>query len=428
MIHYYSMSKAVRGYVLFIVGVSMLIGLGLFVPQRAHALGGAANAMCNPWFAQCPCNQVPCKSGCCGGKNTNMCPPGVCRDTTNGLTTIGICIAANKCEGVSGQGAGGEGSQLINQMLGQAMQQIMQALQGGGGGGGGGGSGTVPESGLAGCTNYYQVSTPSTDPCAIYNPSAVLDAGASGSSGIADNLLGALGSSNSSNVSSGLLDTIKDVTGSTNTNTNTSTTSQAPTPGNQGLSGDLRVGNAGATIFANLREGLSEVAGFFGGSTGGVSQALSAAGRLCATRPWESGIAGRSIAPSFFDGICKLSGYQVGVIAPTQSGQANGNNNAATAQNNNVPRVNLVGTGSNVSPEADIWAEPASVRLGARTYIFWRAQGVISCASTGPNFSQNSLSGGASTVPISGPTTFSIECLTSASTTIRDSVTVQIAI
>lgn len=415
MIHYYSMSQAVRGYVLFIVGVSMLIGLGLFVPQRAHALGGAANAICfEPGM---------CQYGTRCGKNG---PPGVlnkpCFDIVNGIRIDGLCVAPQKCEGKSGGGAGGEGSQMINQMLGQAMQQIMQALQGGGGGGGGGGSGTVPESGLAGCTNYYQVSTPSTDPCAIYNPSAVLDAGASGSSGIADNLLGALGSSNPSNVSGGLLETIKNVTGAD------STQPQAPTPGNQGLSGDLRVGNAGATIFANLREGLSEVAGFFGGSTGGASQALSAAGRLCATRPWESGIAGRSIAPSFFDGICKLSGYQVGVIAPAQSGQASGGSNPASTQNNNVPRVNLVGEGGNVPPEADIWAEPASVRLGTRTYIFWRAQGVISCASTGPNFSQNSLSGGASTVPISGPTTFSIECLTSASTTIRDSVTVQIAI
>ncbi len=417
MIHYEGMSQTVRKCFLFLVGVSMLIGLGLFVPQPAHALGGAANAICfEPGM---------CQYGTRCGKNG---PPGVlnkpCFDTVNGIRIDGLCVAPQKCEGKSGGGAGGVGDQMINSMLGQAMQQIMQALQGGGGGGGGGGgSGATPESGLAGCTNYYQVTTPSTDPCAIYSPSAVLDAGASGSSGIADNLLGALGSSNPSNVSGGLLDTIKNVTG---TGSNTETQSQAPTPGNQGLSGDLRVGNAGATIFANLREGLSEVAGFFGGSTGGASQALSAAGRLCATRPWESGIAGRSIAPSFFDGICRLSGYQVGVITPTQTGRSSGSN--SPTQNSNVPRVNLAGTVGDVPPEADIWAEPASVRLGTRTYIFWRAQGVISCASTGPNFSQNSLSGGASTVPISGPTTFSIECLTSASTTIRDSVTVQIAI
>lgn len=402
--------------VLFLVGVFVL-----FVDVRSvKAVGGSANSQCIPsWDYSCPCGPPCKKNGPPGGLN---CP---CKDTTNELAIQGVCVGPLTCKGVSGQGAGGEGSQMINQLLGQAMQQIMQALQGGGGGGGGG-SGAVPDSGLAGCTNYYQVSTPSTDPCAIYSPSAVLDAGSTGSSGIADSLLGALGSPSSSNVSSGLLDTIKGVTG---IGSNTSETQpEAPTPGNQGLSGDLRVGDAGATIFANLREGLSEVAGFFGGSTGGASQALSAAGRLCATRPWEGGIAGASIAPSFFDGLCRLSGYQVGVITPTRSAQTGGNPPSGSSFGGNVPRVTLPGAASDVPPEADIWAEPASVRLGTRTYIFWRAQGVISCAASGPNFSQNSLSGGASTVPISGPTTFSIECLTGASTTIRDSVTVQIAI
>lgn len=432
------MSQAVRGGAFVFIMASLLImgAFSLFAPQRVHALGAEANAMCNPWYAQCGCNQVPCKNGCCPGKNTNMCPPGICKDVTNGLTTIGICVAANKCEGVSGQGIGGEGTQMISSLLGQAMQQLMGALQGGGGAGSGaGGSGFVPTGGsnLAGCTSYYYVSAPSSDPCAIYSPSSVLEDASSSPSGIADSLLNALGPSNPSNVSGGILDSIKDVTARPASSTGTSAGTQSASPpagdppGKQGLSGDLRVQNAGATIFANLREGLSEIAGFFGGSTGGASQALSAAGRLCATRPWESGIAGRSIAPSFFDGICRLSGYQVGVVAPVQSGKM-APSNVSPTQNADVPRVNLTGTVGNVPPEVDIWAEPASVRLGTRTYIFWRAQGVASCEATGPNFSQNSFSGGASTVPISGPTTFSIECLTGASTTIRDSVTVQIAI
>ena len=417
MIHYYSMSKTAQGYALVLVGVIIFIGLAFSFPQRAVALGGAANAICfEPGM---------CQYGTRCGKDG---PPGVlnkpCFDTVNGIRIDGVCIAPQKCEGRSGGGAGGIGEQAITSLLGQAMQQIMGALQGGGGGGGSG-SGYTPDSSLAGCTDYYQVSTPSTDPCAIYSPSALLDAGSTGSSGIADSLLGALGSPNPSNVSSGILDTIKNVTG---TGSSTQENAQAPTPGNQGLSGDLRVANAGATIFANLREGLSEVAGFFGGSTGGVSQALSAAGRLCATRPWEGGIAGASIAPAFFDGICKLSGYQVGAITPTQSGQVRNVPGASSGSNSGNQQPIQFGVASDVPPEADIWAEPASVRLGTRTYIFWRAQGVVSCAATGPNFSQNSFSGGASTVPISGPTTFSIECLTGASTTISDSVTVQIAI
>ncbi len=411
------MSQAVRGSVLVLVGVIVFVGLSMSLPQRTIALGGAANAICF--------EPGPCAYG-------SQCPKGVpgvigkpCGDTVNNIPVTGVCKAQWTCEGRSGGGAGGIGDQAISSLLGQAMQQVMQALQGGGGGGGGSGAGAVPDSSLAGCTNYYQVSTPSTDPCAIYSPSAVLDAGGAGSSGIANSLLDALGSPAPSNVSGGILDTIKNVTG---TGSNTQTNTQTPTAGNQGLSGDLRVGNAGATIFANLREGLSEVAGFFGGSTGGASQALSAAGRLCSTRPWEGGFVGNVISPAFFDGICKLSGYQVGVVPQSQSGGTS--NTLPTSSGGGGTNTAPIRPGfvSDVPPEADIWAEPSSVRLGTRTYIFWRAQGVASCEASGPNFSQNSLSGGASTVPISGPTTFSIECLTGASTTISDSVTVQIAI
>lgn len=419
MIHYWGMQQNVHGFLSVLFGMLVILAMFVFVsyPQRTLAIGGAANAICfEPGM---------CQYGTRCGKNG---PPGVlgkpCGDTVNGIPITGVCVAPQKCEGKSGGGAGGEGSQMISSLLGQAMQQIMGALQGGGGGGGGG-SGAVPDSGLAGCTNYYQVSTPSTDPCAIYSPSAVLDAGG-GSSGIANDLLNSLGSP-PSNVSGGILDTIKNVTVA-GSGTQTNTPAQAPAPGNQGISGDLRVGNAGATIFANLREGLSEVAGFFGGSTGGASQALSAAGRLCSARPWQGGVVSNVISPTFFDGICKLSGYQVGVVPQSQSGQAG--NTLPTSSGSGGTNTTPIRPGfvSDVPPEVDIWAEPSSVRLGTRTYIFWRAQGVISCAATGPNFSQNSLSGGASTVPISGPTTFSIECLMGASTTIRDSVTVQIAI
>jgi hypothetical protein len=60
----------------------------------------------------------------------------------------------------------------------------------------------------------------------------------------------------------------------------------------------------------------------------------------------------------------------------------------------------------------DIWAVPAAVPLGARTTIFWNTQGVTNCTETSPDgsFNQNSLSGGAATVPITGATTFSISC------------------
>lgn len=287
-----------------------------------------------------------------------------------------------------------------------------------------------------GCTTYYQVTVPSNDPCAIYNPSGLSDSlGGTGSSA-ADGLLDALGGSGSqtpSNVSDKLLNTTKNTSGtsattSTGTNTQTNTNASSTKAAAQGLSGDVRIGSAGATIVANLRQGLSEVAGFFGGSTGGASQALSAAGRLCASRPWAGTFVSNVIPTSFFDGLCEWRGYQSGVAMPTNTAKTSTITPTSGSTGSQKPGAPFQPAASNVPPEVDIWAEPASVRLGTRTYIFWNARGVISCKGSGPSFSQNSLSGGASTVPITGPTTFNIECLTTASTTVQDSVTVQIAI
>ncbi len=400
----------------------VIILLSSFFYSRADALGDAANAICfEPGM---------CQYGTRCGKNG---PPGVlnkpCQDVTSNLTITGKCVAPYKCEGVSGQGAGGEGTQAVTQALGQMMQQLMQQLMQGGGGGGGGGAGAVSSTtyGTQGCTSYYQVSAPSSDPCAIYNPSALQEA--TGASGVGSALINALGGTAQPSVSSQLNTSIN---AGTQTNTGTTpppqmpTTPARPAPA-QGLSGDLRVGSAGATVIANLRQGLSEVAGFFGGSTGGASGALNAAGKLCSTRPWSgNGFVGGIIPTSFFDGLCEWRGYQVGVITPTGTSRITPPTSSGASAQKNMAETKS--SQAQVTPEVDIWAEPASVRLGTRTYIFWNSKGVVSCSTTGPSFSQNSFSGGASTVPISGPTTFAIECLTAASTTVKDSVTVQIAI
>lgn len=410
-----------------LLGVCIAAGFVFFIvaPQSARAAPGDANAMCTPVIQTCGCGRVPCDGGCCGGANMFTCP---CFEEVNGGVISGKCMAQNKCEGMSFQSdvAGGK---LLEQLM-KAMQDLMK-----GGGGGGGGAGDFPTTTEAtGCTTYYQVTVPSSDPCAIYNPSGVIDAaGGVGSSGIGDNLLDALGGSGSqapTNVSDQLINAAKNA--QTGTQTGTQTKTETKTTGDvkaasPGLSGDVRIGSAGATIFANLRQGLSEVAGFFGGSTGGASQALSAAGRLCASRPWSGSFIGNVIPSSFFDGLCEWRGYQPGLAVPTNTAKTA---TVVAAQNRATQQseLSLQPGASAVPPEVDIWAEPASVRLGTRTYIFWNARGVVSCKGSGPSFSQNTLSGGASTVPITAPTTFDIECLTSASTTVRDSVTVQIAI
>lgn len=427
-----------------IAGFLYLICVAVFIffPSSTSALGAAANAMCNPWNIACPCgagiNPPKCDSG---GPNKANCPVGICVDTTNGFTTLGVCPAANKCEGVTASGKGGDlkGAQEALGML----KQIADLFKGGGGGGGGGGStptDTYTGTGATGCTQTYFVTQPSTDPCAIYNPDPL----SSGLGGVSDSLLDALKGTDTTG-GTVIKVTTSTSTGTTNstatTPTNTATTTVSVTPINapgsasstglrpDGFSGDVQELSAGATIIGNFREGLSEVAGFFGAGTLGGGASKSAAGRLCENRPWAQGLLSNVIPTSFFDGLCRWSGYQVGMAQQAQVQAQSGTSfipgaGSAKVQNTTPAQAQY----APIQGEADIWAEPVNVRLGARTYIFWNSRNVVSCRSEGPSFLQTSLSGGAATVPIAGPTTFTIECQTAASTTVRDSVTVQIAI
>jgi len=408
-------AKGISFAFLFIF-ISTIVFFVLGAPVFVNAQTGAANAMCT-------CQMDP--------KEPRYCPRVACFEKVNGGKIAGLCGTPHKCEGMTFQSdvaSGGLDAGALSQ-LSQIVQQLMSAMKGGGGGGEGAPT-TDPTTGQ-GCTNYYQVTVPSSDPCAIYNPTAVLDA-AGGTSGVSSSLLDALngGTNTQTNVSTQLNQGNASTTSpsSTNTNTNTATNTSTVKPAAQGLSGDVRIGSAGATVIANLRQGLSEVAGFFGGSTGGASQALSAAGKLCSSRPWSGSFVTSVIPTSFFDGLCEWRGYQVGALAPQGTSKIPTTPASSGTSASQQQGTSLQPQASNVPPEVDIWAEPASVRLGTRTYIFWNTRGVAACKESGPSFSQNSLSGGASTVPISGPTTFTIECLSTASSTVKDSVTVQIAI
>lgn len=191
------------------------------------------------------------------------------------------------------------------------------------------------------------------------------------------------------------------------------------------LEGDIYVGDAGGTIFARSRDPGSntEVAGFYGGGSAGPDAAKSLIGRMCVSRPWSGGFLSSIIPPSFFDGLCTRAGYQVGPLVKESSGPAT-KRATKTAPTKKTTTVKT----PVIKAEVDIWAEPGNVRLGTRTYIFWNSSGVVSCKASGPSFSQNSLSGGASTVPLSDASTFKISCLTAASTTVEDSVTVRLAL
>lgn len=199
-----------------------------------------------------------------------------------------------------------------------------------------------------------------------------------------------------------------------------------------GAYGDVKILANGTTIIAGVREGNSEVAGFFGSNN--ANGGTSAVSRMCTSRPWATNFLSFVIPPSFFDSLCTWRGYSVGKPATTATG-------ATAPVKTTTQTFNTTGTtkataqpATTTAPKAtakvDIWASPATVPLGARTSIFWSSEGVTECIETSPDgsFAQSSLKGGASTVPLTAPTVFTISCLVPGGAHVTDTVTVQIAI
>src|SRR3989344_1425659 len=128
----------------------------------------ASNLQCIPFKKECGCGKWKNSSGnCVASPNTYLCP---CKQPIAGTDhiTIGTCQAAAECRGqtytnLEGQSAGvGD----IGGIIGEIFKGISGLLQGGGGAGGGG----APLPGQGGCSQFYQVTIPSSDPCAIYTP------------------------------------------------------------------------------------------------------------------------------------------------------------------------------------------------------------------------------------------------------------------
>ncbi len=233
---------------------------------------------------------------------------------------------------------------------------------------------------------------------------------------------------------------IADVTG---TFTQNSTAGASTTgPYRQGsVSGNIVTTPNGGTFTANSTNGDTEVAGFFGGNTiaGAVTALVSS---WCTSRPWSTNFLANIFPPSFFDGLCTWAGYTVG---PTAATQASANPQVSLTQTsvqqtrtpaktttpaNTTQSPPAASTTLSVVPKVDIWAVPASVTLGARTTIYWNTQGVTGCAETSPDgsFSENTLSGGANTVPLTQATTYSISCVDTKGNPVTGYVTVSMAI
>src|SRR3989344_2910918 len=205
-------------------------------------------------------------------KSPRFCPKVVCTATVPGGTATGVCTTPCKCgaktftgqqgkqEGVGDAKGKGEALKGIMDMLKQAMK--------GGGGGGGGQPPPPPETGKEGCTQYYQVTAPSADPCASYVPptssSLLTDTGVSGSDALLDALNA--GGGELLNVSDTLLGTLGGLPEeTTKTKTDTSPPSTASSPIGENLSGqqvnlqsgtrgDIVVTEGGATIIAQARD------------------------------------------------------------------------------------------------------------------------------------------------------------------------------
>ncbi|MCR4325199.1 MAG: hypothetical protein NUV59_00085 [Patescibacteria group bacterium] len=208
---------------------------------------------------------------------------------------------------------------------------------------------------------------------------------------------------------------------------NSTSTDASAAPPESGVSGDITVGEGGATVTAGTTdaEKNTTVAGFYGSDApGGQSQGLAA--RWCESRPWAGNFLSVIIPPTFFDNLCTWRGYQVGPEEPS----------APTLQQTDpapkppAPPPAATSTAPAVAPRVDIWAVPPTVPLDTRTSIFWNAQGVTECTETSPDgsFSHSTLSGGAATVPLVRATTFTISCLAPDGSYVSGYVTVNIAI
>jgi hypothetical protein len=191
--------------------------------------------------------------------------------------------------------------------------------------------------------------------------------------------------------------------------------------------GNINLQEYGATLFGNIQQQNSEIAGFYGANTlGGGSTGLVQG--LCISRPWSSSFLSYVIPPSFFDSLCSWRGYQVGLPPAQTSPSTPSVSKPAVNKPTPEPPKPPVTPRERVSVE--IWAEPSVVSLGSRTTIFWDTSGVAECSETSSdgNFSESTLSGGSATVPITGATTFTITCLTADGRSVVDNTVVELAI
>lgn len=409
--------------------VTMLFMIGALSPMTLGALGNAGDAMCTGD----PADKWPTdanKNGIIGviGKP--------CSDSTSGFTTTGACVTVMDCKGMSTSDGKSLGDLKGIMDLAKGLMDMLKPKEGGSGAGGGSPS---PLADLyPPCTTNPATGTVSPIPCK--NPDGSVNYGGNGAglfggtdlnTNVSDTLLDALGKKTS--------DIIDETPSDTDTGTQDEPTKDdgkeeetkegtVPEDASQlksGSKGDILIGEGGVTIVGSSRDGDTETASFFGSDSRSRLTSQSLIGRLCAARPWEGSFLRAVIPSTFFDGLCRIGGYQVGVAQLVPNAGGNVRPKTFTAPTDMPSYVPPPDTGA---PQVEIWAEPDRVRLGTRTYIFWSSQNVESCKVSGPSFQHTTLSGGASTVTITDATVYTIECKGLDGSEATDSVTVYLAI
>jgi len=435
---------SIRTQALSIIFVATLCAMPFFAHAAVEgATGGAPNPVCVAWVNS--------------GKKT---PPPVCTEMTPLGPSTGLCVEV-LCKGQKAPGLdGGQGA------LSGAMQFLQQAMQMFGKGGGGGGGSTPPASTnplgtppapnttntlLNGLNDAFNPSNnDSTDNSSVDSIFQSLfgnDDGSESNNGDAET-----GAGNSTTTEEDNIDFIQavgdgfgqirndvaNVTGGAN-NTNGEGEDGPSSAGAE--RSEVRTGDSGTTLEAEVREGDTAVGGFYGGAGIGA-QSSNMIGRLCSNRPWAGSIVARVISDTFFDGLCTRLGFTPGeeitVSAPTDvtnteaqarmriaeeraaeaaargmhcplgvrpgelaklefsCGEARLEETVGFDIDSEVAQSVIVSPTSAsqygivcsdgfesfcsvqvVDPRLVIWADPATVVLGSRTTIFWNTEDVL---------------------------------------------------
>ncbi|HVM73402.1 MAG TPA: hypothetical protein VMU13_00790 [Candidatus Paceibacterota bacterium] len=178
----FSLSREVKALLFVTVLCVLAVSAAVFMPHRAMAqiintasrADTACIAVCTTLQRQAYSTNPPHPEiQCIGSPGGAASHP--CASPSSGGVASGFCEITG-CKATSASGLGGIGNALgplgqLGQALGQLLGQLMQGKSGSGSGSGSSNplntNGTTP--GAVTCPNgYYQVSTPSSDPCAYY--------------------------------------------------------------------------------------------------------------------------------------------------------------------------------------------------------------------------------------------------------------------